>query len=105
MSQIDIRYEKARQREFCLLEAQGSLETDSTGGLCSQQKFAEVERQANGQVLMRIGVHHVQGSLVKLKKPLAVMKKHTADDGSISYDIEAIVKEKFLFKLRPDVVL
>ncbi|KAJ1858131.1 hypothetical protein GGH12_001720 [Coemansia sp. RSA 1822] len=105
MSQIEIRYEKARQREFCLLEAQGSLETDGTGGLRGQQKFAEIERQDNDQVLMRIGVHRVQGSLVKLKKPLAVLKKRVADDGSISYDIEAVVKEKFLFKLRPDVVL
>ncbi|KAJ2850981.1 hypothetical protein IWW36_001505 [Coemansia brasiliensis] len=104
MSQIEIRYEKARLKEFCLLEAQGSLETDSPGGLRGQPQFAEIERQANGQVMMKIGVHRVQGTLVKLKKPLAVLKKHSTEDGT-SYSIDAIVKEKFLFKLRPDVVL
>ncbi|KAJ1741157.1 hypothetical protein LPJ68_003088 [Coemansia sp. RSA 1086] len=104
MSQIEIRFEKAAQREFCLLEAQGTLETDSPGGLCGQPQIAEIERQANGQAMMKVGVHRVQGTLVKLKKPLAVLKKQSTENGT-SYKIDAIVKEKFLFKLRPDVVL
>ncbi|KAJ1833096.1 hypothetical protein IWW55_004962 [Coemansia sp. RSA 2706] len=103
MPQIDIRY-KTPQRSFCLVEAQGSLETDSSGGLQGQQKFGEIEHK-NGQVLMRVGVHRVPGTLVQLKKPLAILKKRSNEDGSIRYDVEAIVREKFLFKVRPDVVL
>ncbi|KAJ2785291.1 Chromosome transmission fidelity protein 8 [Coemansia javaensis] len=109
MSQVQIVYNKAGLREFCLIETQGSLETDSAGGLRGQRDFAEIERQGS-TVAMRIGVHRVQGSVVPLKKPLAVLKKRhhlapDADPADVHYDIEAIITEKMLFKTRPDVVL
>ncbi|KAI9503158.1 hypothetical protein GGI25_001916 [Coemansia spiralis] len=102
MSQIKLIYNKANQKEFCLLEAQGSLETDQRGGLSGQQKFAEIERHGD-KVTMVVGVHRVPGTVIALKNPLAVLKKRT--DGAKAYDIEAVIKEKFLFKVRPDVVL
>ncbi|KAJ2083579.1 hypothetical protein H4R24_000742 [Coemansia sp. RSA 988] len=108
MSQIAIVYDKNKQREFCLLEAQGSLETDSASGLQGQRDFATIERLDGDKVQMKIGVHWVQGSVVKLQKPLAVLKKRSDEcttTTDVWYDIEAIVKEKILFKMRPDVVL
>ncbi|KAJ2786846.1 hypothetical protein GGI15_001208 [Coemansia interrupta] len=108
MSQIDILYRKSEQREFCLIETQGSLETDKPGGLRGQQRFAAIERQPDGKVIMKIGVHRVAGSVVPLKKPLAVMvKENRPDDSSsdLTYKIQAIIKEKFIFKLRPVVDL
>ncbi|KAJ2724436.1 Chromosome transmission fidelity protein 8 [Coemansia sp. Benny D115] len=111
MSQIDICYSKADLVEYCLVETQGSLETDHPGGLRGQQRFAQIERLADGKVLMKIGVHRVSGSTVQLKKPLAVMTKlsSTAVSGDgeaiVEYKIQAIIKEKFIFKLRPEVDL
>ncbi|KAJ1884212.1 Chromosome transmission fidelity protein 8 [Coemansia sp. S17] len=106
MSQIEFIYDKAKQREFCLIEIQGSLETDRAGGLRGQQQFGQIERLADGKVQMLIGVHRVPGSVVPLKKPLAVLVKQPADESdSAIYGIEAIIKEKFMFKMRPDVIL
>ncbi|KAJ2834376.1 Chromosome transmission fidelity protein 8 [Coemansia furcata] len=106
MSQIEFIYDRAKQREFCLIETQGSLETDRAGGLRGQQRFGQIEQLADGKVQMLIGVHRVPGSVVALKKPLAVLVKQPAgNDDSTRYGIEAIIKEKFLFKMRPDVIL
>ncbi|KAJ1956475.1 hypothetical protein EC988_001330 [Linderina pennispora] len=109
MSQVEFIYNKHRLREFCLIETQGSLETDAPAGLRAQQRFGEIQRNADGSVKMVIGIHHANGSVVKLKNPLAVVRKRPAEenDGSadIQYDIVAVLKEKFLFKSRPDVVL
>ncbi|KAJ2754884.1 hypothetical protein H4S06_003504 [Coemansia sp. BCRC 34490] len=116
MSQIRISYNKQSQKEFCLLEAQGSLETDQQGGLRGQQRFAEIRRAGNGSkdVVMVVGIHRLPGTVVPLAKPLAVLRKRHSpgldDSGnnhnsSIVYGIEAIIKEKFLFKVRPDVIL
>ncbi|KAJ1855225.1 hypothetical protein LPJ73_002367 [Coemansia sp. RSA 2703] len=108
MSQIDIQYRKSELREFCLIETQGSLETDKPGGLRGQQRFAAIERQLDGKVLMKIGVHRVEGTVVPLKKPLAVMVKEKNSKESPSdttYTIQSIIKEKFIFKLRPVVDL
>ncbi|KAJ1671899.1 Chromosome transmission fidelity protein 8 [Coemansia sp. RSA 1836] len=108
MSQIEFVYDKAKQREFCLIETQGSLETDRAGGLSGQQRFGQIERLADGKVQMLIGVHRVPGSVAALKKPLAVLVKQptSGDDSEATrYGIEAIIKEKFMFKVRPDVIL
>ncbi|KAJ2714218.1 Chromosome transmission fidelity protein 8 [Coemansia spiralis] len=106
MSQIRIVYNKDGLREFCLIETQGALELDDAGGLCGQQAFAEVERRGD-KAEMWIGVHRAQGSVVKLKKPLAVLKRRPAidADADTQYEIEAVITEKLLFKARPDVVL
>ncbi|KAJ2747765.1 Chromosome transmission fidelity protein 8 [Coemansia sp. BCRC 34301] len=106
MSQVKFVYDKAKQREFCLIETQGSLETDRAGGLGGQQRFGQIERLADGKVEMLIGVHRVPGSVVALKKPLAVLAKQpSSGDATSRYEIEAIIKEKFMFKVRPDVIL
>ncbi|KAJ1819645.1 Chromosome transmission fidelity protein 8 [Coemansia sp. S610] len=103
MSEIEFTYDRAKQREFCLIETQGSLETDRAGGLRGQQRFGQIERLADGKVVMLIGVHRVPGSVVALKKPLAVLAKQAGDESR--YEIQSIIKEKFLFKVRPDVIL
>ncbi|KAJ1947038.1 hypothetical protein GGF37_000722 [Kickxella alabastrina] len=120
MSQIDIHYSKAQQTEFCLIETQGSLETDIPGGLNGQQRFGQIERLPDGKVIMKIGIHRAAGSVVPLKKPLAVMTKRCViddnsdnvndngvenEDSTVAYDIKAIIKEKFIFKMRPEVNL
>ncbi|KAJ2471608.1 Chromosome transmission fidelity protein 8 [Coemansia sp. RSA 2322] len=97
----------AKLREFCLIETQGSLETDRPGGLRGQQRFGQIERLADGKVQMLVGVHRVPGSVMQLKKPLAVLIKQppAEEGGDTSYRIEAIIRDKFMFKVRPDVIL
>ncbi|KAJ2548110.1 Chromosome transmission fidelity protein 8 [Coemansia sp. RSA 1933] len=110
MSQVEIAYRKQDLKEFCLLEAQGSLETDQQSGLSGQKKFAEIKRLEGGKVVMVVGIHRVSGSVVPLDRPLAVLKRRSNTDDSdqkpmAAYSIQAIIKEKFLFKARPDVIL
>ncbi|KAJ2766665.1 hypothetical protein IWQ57_004272 [Coemansia nantahalensis] len=108
MSQIQIVCKQSGLREFCLIEVQGALEIDGAGGLCGQQAFAEIGRRGDA-VEMWIGVHRAQGSVVKLAKPLAVLKRRpdvdASADADAQYDVEAVITEKLLFKARPDVVL
>lgn len=101
MSEITFAYDKTNQQEFCLIETQGSLETDQNGGLTGLRKFATIERHPDHTVSMVVGIHRVPGTTVQLASPLAVLQKTAINH----YQIAAIIKEKFMFKIRPDVVL
>lgn len=77
-----------------------------------------------GKAVLRIGQHELRGSLVKLEKPLAVLKKvpgasnpempQISDSSSkmdvdaapsTSYEVVGVVRSKYLFKDRPKVLL
>lgn len=70
---------------------------------------------------MKIGQHELRGSKAKLEKPLAVLKKVVPNNGGVEmmdisdgsassgsgteYTVVGVVRQKFLFKDRPKVLL
>jgi chromosome transmission fidelity protein 8 len=72
-------------------------------------------------VFLKIGQHELKGSVVTIEKPLAVLKKLKPDSStmmdvenddnssetvsSTSYEVVGVVRQKFLFKDRPKVLL
>ena len=48
-----------------------------------------------------MGRMQLEGELVKLKKPLAIMSLNKQDDGATEYHAAGVVREKLVFKTRP----
>ncbi|KAJ1918095.1 hypothetical protein H4219_002816 [Mycoemilia scoparia] len=150
MSQIVLHYRKdiIDQELYCLIETQGSIKTskdEEEGGGCGDIRGLRIgkvrrdirpgtdesinpkEIKENEAAYFEIGSHCLKGKIVKLPKPIAVLRKdHTRSSSpetemrqengegegdqaqifkKIHYDIEAILKYKFIFSTRPDIVL
>lgn len=114
---------KLGTKEVILLELQGSVQTegDRDGQLVGTLKIDEKTEKPT----MIIGHHMLEGKIVNLSKPLAVLKKRSTnktppldivdsedmdvdgesrpEDASTApeYDIVAVVKRKVLFSKRP----
>lgn len=52
-----------------------------------------------------MGKMQLEGELVKLKKPLAIMSMVKPQDGSTEYHVAGVVRSKVVFKTRPVPVL
>lgn len=50
--------------------------------------------------MLKIGHHLLEGKLVKLQKPLAILLRNDGTD-PVSFDMVAIVKEKLVFSKQP----
>ena len=48
-----------------------------------------------------MGRMQLEGELVKLKKPLAIMSLVKSEDGTTEYHAAGVVREKLVFKTRP----
>lgn len=80
-----------------------------------------LRQNRQGKAILKIGQHELRGTSTKLEKPLAVLKKVTSEcnpssemdtdisstdiSGNTSYEIVGVVRQKFLFKDRPKVLL
>jgi len=109
-----------------MVELQGSLTVGVVGAEGAEEAAAEQARDCllNGRTLGRftleqgvpvleIGAHRLEGKVVKLKKPLAVIRRVEKDedvsssdyeddsDFDAEYEIVATVRSKVLFKTRP----
>ncbi|KAI1790664.1 Ctf8-domain-containing protein [Ganoderma leucocontextum] len=108
--------------ELVLIELQGALEVE---GNKDGQLVGELEvDSATKKPTLKIGYHRLEGKLVNLNKPLAVLHRHDSqppddedagmevdedeDEGRVgktteakSWDMIAIVKRKMVFSKRP----
>jgi len=91
--------------EWTLLELQGGLTpTVSQSALTSLNigKIVNVEGETH---TLTIGKHQLEGRLVSIKKPFAVLKKRCAPEGeesdSACYDVIGVIRQKLHFKSRP----
>ncbi|TFK49393.1 hypothetical protein OE88DRAFT_1683280 [Heliocybe sulcata] len=101
---------KLGSSEVVLLELQGSLEVegDRAGQAVGTLTFPE---DNNAKPTLLIGHHLLEGKLVTLQKPLAVLHRavlrtnptsHNDEHGEgMRYDMLAIVRRKIVFSKRP----
>eukprot|EP01086_Lenisia_limosa_P005719 TRINITY_DN2308_c0_g1_i3.p1 TRINITY_DN2308_c0_g1~~TRINITY_DN2308_c0_g1_i3.p1 ORF type:complete len:111 (+),score=13.74 TRINITY_DN2308_c0_g1_i3:59-391(+) len=87
--------------QWVILELQGELQSfsSSTHGF-SGLELGSLEILENGNPRLTIGNHQADGKIVKLRKPLAVIRKEK-DSSGVFYETKAMVLEKYLFKTRP----
>lgn len=80
-----------------------------------------MSNRLQGKAVLKIGQHELRGNVVKFDKPLAVLKKvssgalasgpmdmdvdHDPSLSSTAYEVVGVVRQKFLFKDRPKVLL
>ncbi|RUS25073.1 chromosome transmission fidelity protein 8 [Jimgerdemannia flammicorona] len=127
-----------------MLELQGNIETNATD--LQGVKLGELEFDAKGTPFLTIGHHRLEGKLVKLAKPLAVVRRRDSSAGPstppaiaahvmdidsdallpsspppassqvareheatnkrmIVYDVVTVLKEKYVFKQRPELLV
>ncbi|OMJ08143.1 hypothetical protein AYI70_g11736 [Smittium culicis] len=117
MSIVSFIYDKANisTENYCLFETQGVIQND--GNNVQNQSIGRFDLMHDGSAYLLIGTNRLAGKIVPLKKAIAVSQKvlsHDKDKSSTSpnneyvdvdYNIKAIIKYKFLFKKRPDLIL
>ncbi|KAF8577779.1 hypothetical protein K439DRAFT_1417880 [Ramaria rubella] len=100
---------KLGSNEVVLIELQGWLDVVEgerpdglIGSLCME----------NDKPVLKIGHHLLEGKMISLSKPLAVLAKvgeiddiHEGEAVSMSYDVLTIVKRKVTFSKRPVPVI
>ncbi|CAG5135282.1 unnamed protein product [Candidula unifasciata] len=120
---IQIPGESGCCSEWAIIELQGALETRHPVPL-SGKFIGDLHFTDKDTPVLIIGHHILQGKVVVLEKPLAVIVKapdqqqsadlSTADDAhpkskfkikDTSYNIQAIIRRKILFKTRPKPII
>ncbi|CAE6439826.1 unnamed protein product [Rhizoctonia solani] len=87
--------------ELFLLEMQGKLEVEGPkeGGFVGVLGLDDSDK-----VTLRIGVHHLEGKIASLPKPLGLLTKHKSNAGT-TYEITEIVTKKIIFAKRPTPIV
>ncbi|KAI9463225.1 Ctf8-domain-containing protein [Lactarius psammicola] len=100
--------------ELFLLELQGDLEVsgDKRGQLVGH---LTIDDSGKGKPTLRIGYHLLEGTIVSLAKPLAVLQRGFGATGegapsttvaaATSYTIRALVRKKIVFSKRPTPIV
>lgn len=89
-----------RHEEWGLVELQGVLETHQ-GQSFDKQFIGDLHFTAAGVPQLIVGHHLLTGKVVKLDKPLAVMKKQAGEEDREEYIVVAVVNKKIIFRNRP----
>jgi hypothetical protein len=91
---------ESAQDELCILEFQGEI----IGDLNDTLSYIEIKSKTTAH--MDLGQHTLDGDIIKLKNPFMILEKvkkasddNTGESGSMS--IQGIVKNKIIFKSRP----
>ena len=85
-------------KELAIIELQGKIIV-RTGDSITSQSFGPLTMDGDHAILI-IGNHELRGKLQKLKHPLAVMEKGSADGISII----AVIRHKIVFSERPTII-
>ena len=108
MVQIFIHYLPA-EKDWMIIELQGILESNQTGGY-NGLPIGDLHFDEKGQPLLIIGHHLLNGKIVMLEKPFAVLKKakivnEELESTSTEYTVQALVRKKIIFKTRPKPII
>ncbi|KZV94724.1 hypothetical protein EXIGLDRAFT_672838 [Exidia glandulosa HHB12029] len=98
---------KLNSNDVAIIELQGALVVDGddpTTGL----SVGTLHLDPNDKATLRIGAQSLEGKLVSLPKPLALLvrQRRSLDDGDgdaedVEYNAVALVKKKLVFSKRP----
>ena len=87
-------------KHWIILELQGFIEVEPNS-FESEVSLGNLQiNKDNGNAHLTIGNHLLEGKLVKLQKPFAIMEKVNTEKG-VQYEVVSVAKEKYLFKTRP----
>ncbi|KAL9237294.1 hypothetical protein vseg_011862 [Gypsophila vaccaria] len=104
-------------KEWAIIEVQGVIEVKSE--LRNRLHTLEIGRLCRPSpqetYTFVIGYHELTGSKVKLKKPLAVLKKvkqldenqetNPGSSSTVELDVIGVIRQKILFKTRPKALI
>merc|ERR1719192_2464890 len=88
--------------EWSVIELQGELEIRNGGQNFDTKYFGDLHYK-NGKPVLILGHHILNGEVKKLDKPYAVLEKQNANEKELK--VKAIVKEKIVFKTRPNPII
>lgn len=108
--------------EIVIIELQGSIETEgdysgeaiaslnmSIPASSSYSLMDRTDEFTQAKPTIRLGHHLLEGKIVSLSKPLAILKTvpNPQSDGSspIAFDITAIIRKKIVFSKRPSPIV
>eukprot|EP00037_Helgoeca_nana_P027107 m.308557 g.308557 ORF g.308557 m.308557 type:complete len:125 (+) comp27409_c0_seq1:149-523(+) len=97
--------------ERLLLEFQGAFNIgggDAFGGL----PIGTLTCDGKGPPILAVGHHELQGKVVELKRPVAILvkgeKAEEVEGGTsraVSYDVTAVIRKKIIFMIRPKALM
>lgn len=101
------------ETKYALIELQGMLRLREKDETPNGKKIGKLWiDDSNGHPIFVIGHHRLEGKFVKLKKPLACLRRAILDTSSTTSDgvafanaesfrVDCVVREKIVFKTRP----
>lgn len=84
------------------MELQGHIEMSDAAQMESSLAIGRLcVSQTEGKLSLFIGMHQLEGTKQKLKKPLVVIEPKLSNEGRRHYEVVAIVREKLVFDAWP----
>ncbi|KAL5105041.1 hypothetical protein TcWFU_009954 [Taenia crassiceps] len=89
--------------EWGLIELQGEL-IDKTDGHLNGKVIGDLHFTLKNEPVFIIGHHILHGEVVRLPKPLAVLRR-AQNNSQTEVVITAVIRQKLLFRSRPDPII
>jgi len=88
--------------KWTIVELQGKLEVrnGTQEGTFDGRYFGDLHFDSSNTPILILGHHILQGKIIKLDKPFAVIEKEEKQ-----FNVKALVKEKIIFKSRPKPII